>query len=101
MPFLVQILQSESPKSTRAMYNKKHRASKLSNSFVQQPVSVSHFHHFQFDYLLVTGMFVGQQIGDVVDIDGAQSQSAAYDPTYGWSIWMNQRNLEVLQRDRR
>jgi hypothetical protein len=46
-------------------------------------------------------MLMSQQIGDVVDIDGAQSQSAAYDPTYGWSIWMNQRNLEVLQVDKR
>ena len=81
------------------MYNKKHRASKLSNPFIQLPVSVSYHHNLRRYYLRVIGMFVSQHIGDVVDIDGAQSQSAAYDPTYGWSIWMNQRNLEVLQRN--
>ena len=34
----------------------------------------------------------------MVDIDGPQFRSESYDPSYGWSIWTNERKLEVEER---
>ena len=33
----------------------------------------------------------------MVDIDGPQFRSDGYDPSYGWSIWTNERKLEVKE----
>ena len=30
-----------------------------------------------------------------MDIDGPKYRSDRYDPSYGWSIWANERKLEV------
>ena len=46
-------------------------------------------------YSCTVEIFKGKRKRNVVDIDGPQFRSDGYDPSYGWSIWTNERKLEV------
>ena len=44
---------------------------------------------------LTADIFKGKRKRNVVDIDGPKFRTERYDPSYGWSIWANERKLEV------
>lgn len=48
-------------------------------------------------YSCTVEIFKGKRKRNVVDIDGPQFRSDGYDPSYGWSIWTNERKLEVKE----
>jgi hypothetical protein len=49
-------------------------------------------------YSSTVEIFKGKRKRNIVDIDGPQFCSDGYDPSYGWSIWTNERKLEVKER---
>ena len=44
---------------------------------------------------MTADIFKGKRKRNVVDIDGPKFRTERYDPSYGWSIWANERKLEV------
>ena len=57
---------------------------------------INHIHY----YLCTVEIFKGKRKRNVVAIDGPQFRSDGYDPSYGWSIWTNERKLEVKKKER-
>ena len=44
---------------------------------------------------MTVDIFKGKRKRNVIDIDGPKFRTERYDPSYGWSIWANERKLEV------